>query len=63
MNLRDIRKVLVIEVEMIHSMTIPPQTKNDWKNSATGRLESILKITHTIHGTGIFTYMNGWFLW
>ena len=20
-------------------------------------------ITHRIHGTGIFTYMNGWFLW
>ena len=19
--------------------------------------------THTIHGTGLFTYMNGWFLW
>ena len=33
-----------------------------------GRLDgcspnSVPKNTHRIHGTGIFTYMNGWFLW
>ena len=26
-------------------------------------IQGVENITHPIHGTGIFTYMNGWFLW
>ena len=29
----------------------------------TDRGQVLLIISHTIHGTGIFTYMNGCFLW
>ena len=35
--------------------------KNDSQKKTLSPLKQIL--SHTIHGTGIFTYINGWFLW
>ena len=32
-----------------------------WKNSAI--LTMVQFQSHTMHGTGIFTYMNGWYVW
>ena len=37
--------------------------KNQQHNNHLLKILGARSLSHTIHGTGVFTYMNGWFLW
>ena len=58
-----------------HVNWIYPPTQEEWKVKVQWVNEKEVKVAlvigikstshdiHTIHGAGVFTYMNGWFLW